>query len=656
MAKKKEKISLSDLGVEDSNETPAEVAAKKEVITPSHISTEAGEIEVIKGEAVVEEKKSKSHKIARPTSGDGKDEYSEEVDISKIAKTPRKQKKDPIRNTLDNLYEMADEGIERTKKEMNAPGGRINEAKEAYITTKYAQLEKRAKRNKTVSDHIKKINEMMDTDPRFDDITEFERKGYILFQVAKDTKAGVDNAYFGIEEAPVSSTPRSSRDASKDIDSLTAKDDDNLDLMDEDVVTIGTNKGSSPMVPDLAFNDPEDEDKKEEKPKASTPTAKKEKKTDDDTLYISDDMEDDIDEDDYNLSTSVDQLSEDEVREIIKDYRDDLVQKLKLEKSDELEGFTVSSKPINLNRALVVGREDKRNSTITLTWPLQYSGKNIEMSTFSGEEIITLNPQTTSFETVAGLKKIFSTIYRHIVNANKPSFEVWLRQISDFDIDGLLFAIHAVNFKDTNYITYECPNPKCKKLFLEKKDIMDMVVFPNDEVKERFEKIRASEAVDSQFYKSHPRVINDKYAIGFVSASIYSNLFEPASLDDDFARQHQSVVSLLPNIDTIYLIDKKSKTLSPIDFGTDDKLSTTTMRKVKGIEAVFKTFTPDERAIVSTEAAKIATKFAQDKITYAIPATKCPTCGEHIPARPSNPLNILFTRAQLPTAAAYIPE
>ena len=80
------------------------------------------------------------------------------------------------------------------------------------------------------------------------------------------------------------------------------------------------------------------------------------------------------------------------------------------------------------------------------------------------------------------------------------------------------------------------------------------------------------------------------------------------------------------------------------------------MRKVKGIEAVFKTFTPDERAIVSTEAAKIATKFAQDKITYAIAATKCPTCGEHIPARPSNPLNILFTRAQLPTAAAYIPE
>ena len=142
----------------------------------------------------------------------------------------------------------------------------------------------------------------MDTDPRFDDITEFERKGYILFQVAKDTKAGVDNAYFGIEEAPVSSTPRSSRDASKDIDSLTAKDDDNLDLMDEDVVTIGTNKGSSPMVPDLAFNDPEDEDKKEEKPKASTPTPKKEKKTDDDTLDISDDIEDDIDEDHQGLS------------------------------------------------------------------------------------------------------------------------------------------------------------------------------------------------------------------------------------------------------------------------------------------------------------------------------------------------------------------
>ena len=648
---KKEKISLADLGVEESNDTTSIDNEKKDE-NPSTVSIDAGEVEVIKGDPVVEkEVKKDKPKIAHPT-GDGKEEYSEAIDIAAIAKNPPKKKVDPIRKNLDNLYELADQGIERTKKEMNAPGGRINEAKEAYITTKYAQLEKRAKNSKTVREHIKKINEMMDTDPRFDDATEFERKGYILFQVAKDTKAGVDNDYFGIEEGKVNSRPRGSRDAEKAIDSITSKDDDDLSL-DDDIVTIGTNKSSSSVLPDISINDPDDTKEDEDDNTSSTTTSSTKKEVnDDDSLELVDDTDDEI-------LTGVDELSEEEVKEIIKEYRDDLVEKLQLEKSNDLEGFTVSTKPVKLNRALVVNSES-RKSNITLTWPLQYSGKNIEMSTFSGEEIINLNPQTTSFETVAGLKKIFATIYRHIVNANKPSFEVWLRQISDFDIDGLLFAIHAVNFKDTNYITYECPNPKCKKLFLEKKDIMDMVVFPNDKVKERFEKIRASEAVDSQFYKSHPRIINDKYAVGFISASIYSNLFEPASLSDEFAAKYRSIVSLLPNIDTIYLIDKASKTLSPIDFDNDkekeNSLSKSTMRKVRGIETVFKTFTPDERAIVSTEAAKIATKFAQNKITYAIPATKCPTCGEHIPARPSNPLNILFTRAQLPTAAAYIPE
>lgn len=653
MSKKEKKISLADLGVEETDDTEVKKEEKKTKATPKSVSIDAGEVEVIKGEPEpVEEKKEETHHVVHPT-GDGKEEYSEAIDIKDIAKNPPKKKVDPIRKNLDNLYELADKGIERTKKEMNAPGGRINEAKEAYITTKYAQLEKRAKSSKTVREHIKKINEMMDTDPRFDDATEFERKGYILFQVAKDTKSGVDNDYFGIEETKVNTRPRGSRDAEKAIDSITTKDDDDLSL-DDDIVTIGTNKGPSSVMPDISINDPDDVEEDTTMSSSSTDTSSTKTQVDDDDSLVLTDEDDTIED-----LTGIDELSEEEVKEIIKEYRDDLVEKLQLEKSDDLEGFTVSTKPIKLNRALVVTSES-RKSNITLTWPLQYSGKNIEMNTFSGEEIINLNPNTTSFETVAGLKKIFATIYRHITNANKPSFEIWLRQISDFDIDGLLFAIHAVNFKDTNYITYECPNPKCKKLFLEKKDIMDMVVFPNDKVKERFHKIQASEAVDSQFYKSHPRVINDRYAVGFISASIYSNLFEPASLSDEFANKYRSIVSILPNIDTIYLIDKASKTLSPIDFDNDkdkdNSLSKATMRKVRGIETVFKTFTPDERAIVSTEAAKIATKFAQDKITYAIPETKCPTCGEIIPARPSNPLNILFTRAQLPTAAAYIPE
>ena len=52
-------------------------------------------------------------------------------------------------------------------------------------------------------------------------------------------------------------------------------------------------------------------------------------------------------------------------------------------------------------------------------------------------------------------------------NANKPPFETWLKQISDNDVDGLLFAAYLANFKDTNYITYACPKKSCSNIFIE---------------------------------------------------------------------------------------------------------------------------------------------------------------------------------------------
>ena len=94
---------------------------------------------------------------------------------------------------------------------------------------------------------------------------------------------------------------------------------------------------------------------------------------------------------------------------------------------------------------------------------------------------------------------------------------------------------------------------------------MDMVVFPNDETKQRFDDILNAESVMSHTYKSTPKRINDNYAIGYVSQSIYSNLFEPASLPNDFAQKYNSIVTLMPNIDKIYRIDNanRSEIISP---------------------------------------------------------------------------------------------
>jgi hypothetical protein len=111
----------------------------------------------------------------------------------------------------------------------------------------------------------------------------------------------------------------------------------------------------------------------------------------------------------------------------------------------------------------------------------------------------------------------------------------------------------------------------------------------------------------------------------------------------------------MPNIDTIYKIDQENRTLLPISFGEADTFQKTVMRKVKGIATIMKSFTPDERAIVVSEAGKIALTFSNDKITYKIPECKCPVCGELIEENSGvTPLDLLFTRAQLPIIAASI--
>ena len=113
----------------------------------------------------------------------------------------------------------------------------------------------------------------------------------------------------------------------------------------------------------------------------------------------------------------------------------------------------------------------------------------------------------------------------------------------------------------------------------------------------------------------------------------------------------------MPNIDKIYRIDNESRSLIPINFGVvENSLSKTIQRKVKSIYAVFQSFTPDERSIAVGEAQKISNQMNQWKIEYCIPETVCPHCGKTIERQDSNPLNILFTRAQLPIVAAFINE
>lgn len=641
MSDTKKQLSLSDLGIKKEI-TPAEKAEIEHVNDNEDGIINTKPVE--NAEKHFEEEETTKKNVYRPNKNSKDIQHNHGniiTDVNTIAKNPIKEKASPVRKTMDTLYELVDKGIERTKNELTKPGGRIDQAKHEYIKQKYNQLMERAKKNKNLENKIKALNDIIDTDARFDDISDYERHGYILFKIARDEQTGVNDEYFGITNSDnFERRFRNSHDAAKEIDKI--GEEQSEDIYDDSKTTVLSS--DHPIIP---FKDETEQEK-------------------DNSLELEEDISDDTDNDSPSTSDSLElddestdeedgddeiMISDDQQKKILMNYKHELESSLGLNKIRDINGFTISDRPIKLNNAL-----SGNNIRQTTIWGLQFSGSAIEMTPFSGEELIMLNPQQTAYNTVAGLRTVFSIIWRHIANPRKPAFDVWLKQISDYDVDCLLFAVYAANFKDTNIITYECPSKKCKNVFIKKYDIEDMLIYPNEKIKKDFHNILRKDTEETSLYRTRPVAINDQYAIGFVTQSVYSNLFEPASLSEEFTKKYRLIIDIMPNIDTVYKIDNISKTLVPISFGKFDNLEKFVMRKVKGLVQIMKHFTPDERAIVISEAGKIAATFNSERIQYRLPATTCPVCGEKIEEQIVTPLDLLFMRAQLPIVAASIQE
>ena len=697
MAEEKQQLSLSDLGLEK-EETPA-VKAEIENSSDTHQQESGVEVKQTvlsekpteqivrsipprkplayapkrKPEDTVQQQQPINTNPANPATqepvapaaprvaGTDYSQFRTITDVNEIAKikyNPTDKYVEKVRQNQQNLMELADKGIERTVKEMTAPGGRIDQAKHEYVKTKYEELIKRSKKSKQLASKIKALQDTMDSDARFDDATDYEKQGFVLWKIANDNTVETNDDYFGIKankEAQKQRVIRNSKDAKLELDKIGEEPVPDI-YNDDQTVVVSSND------PVLPFK--EDTPKKKETKIDNTIKMEESNTLESDLL----DDEEDKSEKSYNIKEvkndvidmdPIDDedeeefsLSEDDQKTILHRYKEQLESNLGISNLNlSLDGFSISNKPIKLNNALQGGAFKK-----TATWGLQFSGQAIEMTPLSGEELITLNPQQTAYDTVAGLRSVFSIIYRHIADAKKPEFDTWLKQISDYDVDGLLFAVYVANFKDTNIVTYQCTNKKCQNVFIKKLDVMDMLKFPSDEVKEKFLQVLKKDTQGTNLFRAKPVAINNKYAFGFVTQSAYSSLFEPAALSEEFSKKFKPILDIMPNIDTIYKIDQENRTLLPITFGEADTFQKTVMRKVKGIASIMKSFTPDERALVVSEAGKISLTFSSDKIGYHIPETKCPVCGEHIEETTTTPLDLLFTRAQLPIIAASIQE
>jgi hypothetical protein len=336
--------------------------------------------------------------------------------------------------------------------------------------------------------------------------------------------------------------------------------------------------------------------------------------------------------------------------EIFKKYQSDIRDKIKPIKNDfDIKEFRISTKPISVTKAL----RKSTKETNTATWVLPNTNRLITLSGLSGEEIVNLNPE--NFENrMKAFRTAYSIMFNHLVDSNKPeNMDTWLKSICGFDIDHIYFTAYKATFGKTNFITYECP--ECKNLELKEAKIEDMIVYPNDETKEKIQKLlETGEDTTPSILRPKLVPVSDDYAFSFHAPTVYGLIFETSALDETFTEKYADILSILAYIDNVYLIDKETHSFVPIDTNPDpDNVTKTVRRKVIAYYNIIKQLNSDQYGIVGAEITKINSN-VKNNITYQIPEMDCSgkfktgeNCTHHYKAKAQNPLQLLFSRHQL---------
>ena len=332
-------------------------------------------------------------------------------------------------------------------------------------------------------------------------------------------------------------------------------------------------------------------------------------------------------------------VSENETDESFEILKKMVTEKLKpVSKKLDLSGFTVASKGTNTNVF-------KAKEVVASKWVLPFSGTTVLMKELLGADLEKLRMVMQANDARSTLQ----IIYDNIVSP-KPAFDKWLNSVAGMDYEHLFMAVYVASFNGSNYMPIDCTNTACKEKSYITDDVpfKELVSYKDEAAKAKFMKLYKEEPVESQGLKAAEIIaISDDYAIGLCVPTLYGALIEPGYFADDFIRKHASVISMLPYIDKMYIIDKDNKQLIPIEY-KDYPLDPGKTAKAKAVKygKVFATLTSDE--ITTLRACIRSIGEDQDIISYKQPSTKCPHCGHQNPEVENvNPSSLVFLRNQL---------
>ena len=250
---------------------------------------------------------------------------------------------------------------------------------------------------------------------------------------------------------------------------------------------------------------------------------------------------------------------------------------------------------------------------------------------------------------------MYRIIYDHIVSPKPTSFEAWCKSTYTDDIDDYFFAFFIANYKNSNYLPYDCSNKDCKPgTFLsDNLPIIDMVKFGSDKDKAEFNDIYRSEVFDTNkegLYATERIPFSDKIAISFKESTIYS-FIEAQSIrnNDAFINKYAATIALAPNIDDIFIIDTENQALYPVQYKVyPDSNANTYKSKIQKFDSVLKSLDPDEFGTLTN----YVSTFTNDKksainIKYVRPAAICPDCGAKVEEIETTAQSLVFFRYQL---------
>lgn len=358
------------------------------------------------------------------------------------------------------------------------------------------------------------------------------------------------------------------------------------------------------------------------------------------------DDDDDNTDDEYDIDDTAEKSEE----ETIKELKSELETKLVIKSKFDLSKFAIANKSITSEKANMI----IANKTIAVPnvadWMMYGAEKAISVSGLSGPEILKLNPANSTRNRLNTFKDIYRIIYDHIIDKSKPNYETWLKTTRFSDLAHIYFALYKATFANSNFITYECPNSKCKKMFIKEVNFDDMVSYASDEVKHNVEIFckKDTNAPAKDFGESELFQISDNYAVALRHPSIWNVTIEVAALSDKFLEKYADMIDLISYIDNIYFIDSDHQMLVPINTKpvTNDLAKTSARRIATYIDNIINKFTSDEFFNLRGKVNEFDEN--NNAVTYKIPGATCPDCAEQI-AETANiaPENLLFTRHQL---------